>query len=125
VVIVGAASRPRYTRRRRDSVGGAELAAGTYGRARRLGAEFPIGVEIESAHPEADQIIALTLTSGAGLRGRSGVIATGVAYVHAVSTAQGQSASSLKSSSWRSNGFMSSSNWPMRTMPLKDGASLS
>ena len=63
-----------------DGVGGAELAAGTYRQARRLGAEFLIGVEIESAHPEADQIIDLTLTSGATLRGRSGVIATGVAY---------------------------------------------
>jgi thioredoxin reductase (NADPH) len=63
-----------------DGVGGAELAAGTYRQARRLGAEFLIGVEIESAHPESDQIIDLTLTSGARLRGRSGVIATGVAY---------------------------------------------
>ena len=63
-----------------DGVGGAELAAGTYRQARRLGAEFLIGVEIESAHPESDQTIDLTLTSGAKLRGRSGVIATGVAY---------------------------------------------
>ena len=63
-----------------DGVGGAELAAGTYRQARRLGAEFLIGVEIESAHPESDQIIDLTLTSGAKLRGRSGVVATGVAY---------------------------------------------
>src|SRR5215211_6130568 len=63
-----------------DGIGGAELAAGTYRQARRLGAEFLIGVEIESAHPESDQIIDLTLTSGATLRGRSGVIATGVAY---------------------------------------------
>ncbi|MDQ5834513.1 MAG: NAD(P)/FAD-dependent oxidoreductase [Actinomycetota bacterium] len=47
---------------------------------RRLGAEFLIGVEIESAHPESDQIIDITLTSGSELRGRSGVIATGVAY---------------------------------------------
>jgi thioredoxin reductase (NADPH) len=63
-----------------DGIGGAELAAGTYRQARRLGAEFLMGVEIESAHPESDQIIDLTLTSGAKLRGRSGVIATGVAY---------------------------------------------
>jgi thioredoxin reductase (NADPH) len=63
-----------------DGVGGAELAAGTYRQARRLGAEFLIGVEIESAHPESDQTIDLTLTSGSKLRGRSGVIATGVAY---------------------------------------------
>ena len=63
-----------------DGVGGAELAAGTYRQARRLGAEFLIGVEIESAHPESDQIIDLTLTGGARLRGRSGVLATGVAY---------------------------------------------
>jgi thioredoxin reductase (NADPH) len=63
-----------------DGVGGTELAAGTYRQARRLGAEFLIGVEIESAHPESDQTIDLTLTSGASLRGRSGVIATGVAY---------------------------------------------
>jgi len=63
-----------------EGVGGAELAAGTYRQARRLGAEFLIGVEIESAHPESDQTIDLTLTSGARLRGRSGVLATGVAY---------------------------------------------
>ena len=61
-------------------VGGAELAAGTYQQARRLGAEFLIGVEIESAHPEPDQTVDIALTSGAQLRGRSGVIATGVAY---------------------------------------------
>ena len=61
-------------------VGGAELAAGTYQQARRLGAEFLIGVEIESAHPEPDQTVDISLTSGAQLRGRSGVIATGVAY---------------------------------------------
>ena len=63
-----------------DGVGGAELAAGTYRQARRLGAEFLIGVEIESAHPESDQTIDIKLTSGSKLRGRSGVIATGVAY---------------------------------------------
>jgi thioredoxin reductase (NADPH) len=63
-----------------DGVGGAELAAGTYQQACRLGAEFLVGVEIESAHPESDQIIDITLTSGSELRGRSGVIATGVAY---------------------------------------------
>ena len=60
-------------------VGGTALAAGTYQQARRLGAEFLIGVEIESAHPEPDQTVDITLTSGQ-LRGRSGVIATGVAY---------------------------------------------
>jgi thioredoxin reductase (NADPH) len=63
-----------------EGIGGAELAAGTYRQARRLGAEFLIGVEIESAHPGSDQIIDITLTSGSELRGRSGVIATGVAY---------------------------------------------
>jgi thioredoxin reductase (NADPH) len=63
-----------------DGIGGAELAAGTYQQARRIGAEFLIGVEIESAHPESDQTIDLTLTSGSQLPGRSGVIATGVAY---------------------------------------------
>jgi thioredoxin reductase (NADPH) len=63
-----------------DGIGGAELAAGTYQQARRLGAEFLIGVEIESAYPESDQIIDITLTSGFQLRGRSGVLATGVAY---------------------------------------------
>jgi thioredoxin reductase (NADPH) len=63
-----------------DGIGGAQLAAGAYRQARRLGAEFLIGVEIESAHPESDQIIDITLTSGSELRGRSGVIATGVAY---------------------------------------------
>jgi thioredoxin reductase (NADPH) len=63
-----------------DGIGGAELAAGTYRQARRLGAEFLIGVEIESAHPESDGMIDVTLTSGSRLRGRSGVISTGVAY---------------------------------------------
>jgi thioredoxin reductase (NADPH) len=63
-----------------DGIRGAELAAGAYRQAHRLGAEFLIGVEIESARPESDQIIAITLTSGSQLRGRSGVIATGVAY---------------------------------------------
>ena len=64
-----------------DGIGGAELAAGTYEQARRLGAEFLIGVEIESAHPESDdQTVDIRLTSGSRLRGRSGVIATGVAY---------------------------------------------
>jgi thioredoxin reductase (NADPH) len=63
-----------------DGIGGAELAAGAYRQARRLGAEFLIGVEIESAHPEPDGIIDVTLTSGSKLRGRTGVIASGVAY---------------------------------------------
>ena len=63
-----------------DGVGGAELAAGTYRQALRLGAEFLIGVEIESAHPETDEIIDVGLTSGARCRGLTGVIATGVAY---------------------------------------------
>jgi thioredoxin reductase (NADPH) len=61
-------------------VGGTELAAGAYQQALRLGAEFLIGVEIESAHPESDETVDIRLTSGAQLRGRSGVIATGVAY---------------------------------------------
>jgi thioredoxin reductase (NADPH) len=63
-----------------DGVGGAALAASTYQQARRLGAEFLIGVEIESAHPEPDLTVDITLTSGSKLRGRSGVIATGVSY---------------------------------------------
>ena len=63
-----------------DGIGGAELAAGTYRQARRLGAEFVIGVEIESARPQPDGTIDITLTSGSRLRGRSGVLATGVAY---------------------------------------------
>ena len=63
-----------------DGIGGAELAAGTHEQARRLGAEFLTGVEIEAAHPESDGLIDVTLSSGSKLRGRSGVIATGVAY---------------------------------------------
>src|SRR5919109_3988304 len=63
-----------------DGIGGAELAAGTHELTRRLGAEFLTGVEIEAAHPESDGLIDVTLTSGSKLRGRSGVIATGVAY---------------------------------------------
>jgi thioredoxin reductase (NADPH) len=63
-----------------EGVSGADLAESTYHQARRLGAEFVIGVESESAEPQADQTIAIRLTSGFRFLARSGVIATGVAY---------------------------------------------
>jgi thioredoxin reductase (NADPH) len=61
-------------------VSGAELAAGAHQQAVRFGAEFLVGVEIVRAEPEPDGSVQLSLSGGGRLRGRSGVIATGVAY---------------------------------------------
>jgi thioredoxin reductase (NADPH) len=63
-----------------EGVSGGELADCTYHQARRLGAEFVIGVEIESAQPEPDRTVRVNLTSGSAVSARTGVIATGVAY---------------------------------------------
>ncbi|MGI9557681.1 MAG: NAD(P)/FAD-dependent oxidoreductase [Solirubrobacterales bacterium] len=63
-----------------DGVRGSELAKRTYRQALRLGAEFVIGVGIESSEPRPDGTVAIELTGGANLAARSGVIATGVSY---------------------------------------------
>lgn len=62
-----------------DGVGGEELAESAYEQAQRLGAEFVIGVEVESARPKG-MVVELSLTSGGRFDARSGVIATGVDY---------------------------------------------
>ena len=63
-----------------DGVSGADLARGAHRQAVRFGAEILVGVEIVAAAPQPDGTFALSLSSGARLRARSGVIATGVAY---------------------------------------------
>jgi thioredoxin reductase (NADPH) len=63
-----------------DGVGGAELAASTYRQARRLGAEFLIGVLVIHARPHRDGTLELEFSSGATVRARSGLVATGVSY---------------------------------------------
>jgi thioredoxin reductase (NADPH) len=62
-----------------EGVTGEALAESTYEQAMRLGAEFVIGVEVESAEARTD-VVSLKLTNGAELRARSGVLATGVDY---------------------------------------------
>jgi thioredoxin reductase (NADPH) len=63
-----------------DGVGGAELAASTYRQARRLGAEFLIGVLVIHARPQPDGTLELEFSSGSTVRARSGLVATGVSY---------------------------------------------
>jgi thioredoxin reductase (NADPH) len=63
-----------------DGISGADLTRGAHGQALRFGAEILVGVEIIRAVPESGGTFQLTLSSGGVLRGRSGVIATGVAY---------------------------------------------
>jgi len=63
-----------------DGVSGEGLAESTYEQAQRLGAEFVIGVEVESAEPPREGFLPLKLTNGAEFRARSGVLATGVDY---------------------------------------------
>jgi thioredoxin reductase (NADPH) len=63
-----------------DGVSGSELADGAYRQAQRLGAEFLIGVFVVHARPQADGSVEVELSSGATIRVRSGLIATGVAY---------------------------------------------
>jgi thioredoxin reductase (NADPH) len=61
-------------------ISGAELAAGARQQALRFGAEILIGVDIDRAEPKPDGSIEVVLSGGGHLLGRSGVIATGVAY---------------------------------------------
>ena len=63
-----------------EGVGGGQLADFTYRQACRLGAEFIIGVDIDSAHPQSDGTVLVNLTSGASVTTHTGVIATGVDY---------------------------------------------
>src|SRR5215469_18519388 len=63
-----------------QGISGAELAAGTHEQALRFGAEILVGVDIDHAEPNPDGSIQLSLSGGGQVRGRSGVIATGVAY---------------------------------------------
>jgi thioredoxin reductase (NADPH) len=62
-----------------EGVGGEDLAQGTYEQAKRLGAEFVVGVEVESTEPRGD-LVKIRLTNGAQFNTRSGVLATGVDY---------------------------------------------
>ncbi len=62
-----------------EGVGGEDLAESTYEQAQRLGAEFVIGVEVESAVPRGD-VVEIRLTNGERFSARSGVLATGVDY---------------------------------------------
>ena len=63
-----------------QGVSGAELATGAHQQALRFGAEILVGVDINRAEPKPDGSIDLSLSGGGHLRGRSGLIATGVAY---------------------------------------------
>jgi thioredoxin reductase (NADPH) len=63
-----------------QGISGTELATGAHQQALRFGAEILIGVEINRAEPKPDGSIELFLSGGAYVRGRSGVIATGIAY---------------------------------------------
>jgi thioredoxin reductase (NADPH) len=65
-----------------EGVGGGQLADFTYRQARRLGAEFVVGVNIDSAHPQPDGTLLINLTSGASVTTHTGVVATGVTYRH-------------------------------------------
>lgn len=63
-----------------DGVSGVELADSAHRQAKRLGAEFLIGVLVVHARPQADKSVEVELSSGSTIRARSGLIATGVAY---------------------------------------------
>jgi thioredoxin reductase (NADPH) len=60
-------------------VSGEELAEGAHEQAQRLGAEFVIGVEVQTTEPR-EKFVEIELTNGARFGARSGVIATGVDY---------------------------------------------
>ena len=62
-----------------EGVTGRDLAESTHRQAKRLGAEFVIGVEIENLTPGSDRTD-VRLVNGATFRARTGVIATGVDY---------------------------------------------
>jgi thioredoxin reductase (NADPH) len=63
-----------------QGISGAELAIGAHQQALRFGAEILVGVDINRAEPKPDGSIDVSLSGGGHLRGRSGLIATGVAY---------------------------------------------
>ena len=63
-----------------QGVSGAELTSGAHQQALRFRAEILVGVEIIRAEPKPDGSFELSLSGSGRLRGRSGVIATGVAY---------------------------------------------
>jgi thioredoxin reductase (NADPH) len=63
-----------------QGISGAELAAGAHEQALRFGAEILVGVDIDHAEPRPDGSIDVSLSGGGRLRGRSALIATGVAY---------------------------------------------
>ena len=63
-----------------DGIDGAELAESCYRQALRLGAEFVIGVEVLHARPQPDGEVELEFSSGATIRTRTGVVASGVLY---------------------------------------------
>jgi thioredoxin reductase (NADPH) len=63
-----------------QGISGAELATSVHEQALRFGAEILVGVDIDQAEPKPDGSIEVSLSGGGGVRGRSGVIATGVAY---------------------------------------------
>src|SRR5215469_3698921 len=63
-----------------EGISGAELATGAHQQALRLGAEILVGVDVDHAEPSPDGSIEVSLSGGGHIRGRSGVIATGVVY---------------------------------------------
>jgi thioredoxin reductase (NADPH) len=63
-----------------DGISGAELAAGAYDQACRLGAEVLIGAGAMRAERAGDGTIEFPLASGATVRARSSVLAGGVVY---------------------------------------------
>ena len=65
-----------------EGVSGGQLADFTYRQARRLGAEFVVGVDIDSAHPQPDGTVSVNLSGGASVTTDTGVVATGVDYRH-------------------------------------------
>ena len=63
-----------------DGVSGAELAAGAYEQACRLGAEVLIGAGAMSGGPSEDGLIEFHLASGRSVRTRSSIVAGGIVY---------------------------------------------
>jgi thioredoxin reductase (NADPH) len=63
-----------------QGISGAELATGAHQQALRFGAEILVGVDIDRAEPMPDGSIDVLLSGGEHVRGRSGLIATGVVY---------------------------------------------
>jgi len=63
-----------------QGISGAELATSIQQQALGFGAEILVGVDIDQAEPKPDGSIEVCLSGGGHVRGRSGVIATGVAY---------------------------------------------